>query len=262
MLIEDFLSNMDIWQQYKDKNVIKKMTCQGWRIVENQNQTATRKLVDSLQEQIILEEIIETHKPSLPNFCQSYHYLLATPFRYPPLKYGSRFGARYETSLWYGSLSIETALAEKAYYRFHLLRASDAEFAEFPIKYSAFIAEVETLNGVDLTDEPFSNFTEIISRPDSYEASQRLGTRMRAAGVDAFYYISARCLQQGSNIALFVPRAFKKKDPIEPYQIWQGIITNQKKQIEFIRMNGLKVESKQFTLEQFMVNGIFPNPAT
>ena len=46
------------------------------------------------------------------------HYLLATPFRYPPLPYGSRFGSRFEPSLFYGARSASTALAESAYYRF------------------------------------------------------------------------------------------------------------------------------------------------
>ena len=37
--------------------------------------------------------------------------LLSTPFRYPPLPYGSRFGRRHEHGIYYGSKRLDTNLA-------------------------------------------------------------------------------------------------------------------------------------------------------
>jgi len=47
--------------------------------------------------------------------CIGLDYLLFPPFRYPPLKWGSRFGTEYQRGLFYGSQLLATALAEVAY---------------------------------------------------------------------------------------------------------------------------------------------------
>jgi hypothetical protein len=72
-------------------------------MVESQQQIATSSLVDDLAEQALLEELIERSKPPLRSGTERLHYLLATPFRYPPLRHGSRFGGRFEPSLLYGA---------------------------------------------------------------------------------------------------------------------------------------------------------------
>lgn len=53
-----------------------------WRAVEAQHVVATMRLVDTLQEQELLERILEASKPPLPPGTQALHYLLSTPFRY------------------------------------------------------------------------------------------------------------------------------------------------------------------------------------
>lgn len=249
---------LDVWQECNGRSQIQKIECIAWRIIESQNRTSTRKLVDNLKEQQILEEIIETAKPPIPDHFRDYHYLLFTPFRYPPLDHGSRFGTTNEPSLWYGADTIETALAEIAFYRFHLLRASEGEYSEVPIKYSAYQVEIDTQRGINLTHLPFINHELQISNPNCYKVSQLLGRNMRQADVEAFYYKSARCPQQGRNIALFAPNGFKHKNPIEPFQTWQGTVTDNKTKMEFIRTNGLNLEYKQFAIEFFMINGILP----
>ncbi len=62
-------------------------TLQGrcWRLVESQEQIATHALVESLEEQALLEQLLDESKPSYPQGLQKKHYLIATPFRYPPL---------------------------------------------------------------------------------------------------------------------------------------------------------------------------------
>ncbi len=63
-----------------------------WRLVEAQHRVSTLKLVDTLEEQALLEDLIEATKPALPPEARGLDYLLATPFRYDaPYPVGSRF---------------------------------------------------------------------------------------------------------------------------------------------------------------------------
>jgi hypothetical protein len=71
-----------------------------FRIVESQEEIATTNIVANLDEQNVLEQLLETSKPGAIGTVP--HYLLSTPFRYPPLKHGSRFGTLFENSLFYG----------------------------------------------------------------------------------------------------------------------------------------------------------------
>src|SRR5688500_8455099 len=77
------------------------------RLVESQEQVATNRLVDTLSEQALLEEPLEATKPPVPlAAAPTLDYLLSTPFRYPPLRHGSRFGRRTEPSLFYASRTL------------------------------------------------------------------------------------------------------------------------------------------------------------
>ncbi|MBL1294479.1 MAG: RES domain-containing protein, partial [Thiotrichales bacterium] len=58
------------------------MAGDAWRVVEHQYTVSTRKLVDTKDEQSILEDILEASKPPYPKATEKLHYLLKTPFRY------------------------------------------------------------------------------------------------------------------------------------------------------------------------------------
>ena len=95
----------------------------AWRVVEDQSDIITRPLARTDDEQALLERLIDTAKPPAPDpevepAFRGLRYLLATPFRYPPLRYGSRFGSRHERGIWYGARKPPTALAEKDFYLF------------------------------------------------------------------------------------------------------------------------------------------------
>ncbi|PHQ98025.1 MAG: hypothetical protein COB40_01880 [Marinosulfonomonas sp.] len=62
-----------------------------WRIVEGQHLMSTMALVDSLQEQRLLEDILERSKPAVPTECQHLHYLMAAPFRFGLYPVDSQF---------------------------------------------------------------------------------------------------------------------------------------------------------------------------
>ena len=81
-------------------------------MVEAQHRISTRKLVDSDREQAVLEQLLESAKPPVPPASNLLHYLLFTPFRYPPLPNGSRFGTRWDRGIWYGAETLATAFAE------------------------------------------------------------------------------------------------------------------------------------------------------
>ena len=115
-----------IWTQCAGASEIRALRLMPWRAVEGQHEVSTRKLVANAQEQALLEELIDRAKP--PDLTRGrLHYLLATPFRYPPLRWGSRFGTRQEQGIWYGSETRDAMFAEVAYYRFVFLEGTRAD---------------------------------------------------------------------------------------------------------------------------------------
>ena len=112
-----------------------------WRVVEAQHTASTMRLVDSLDEQAVLETILEASKPQLPEGARSLHYLLGTPFRYRPHA-GSRFRAAFEAGVWYGAEQLSTALAEKSYWRQRFLMDSPGTPELKPVPHTAFRAQV------------------------------------------------------------------------------------------------------------------------
>lgn len=252
---------MDVWTQCKGSHYIRPLAVEAWRVVEAQHISATRKLVDSAEEQAILEDLIEQSKPlyATSRDFLNLHYLLATPFRYPPLQYGSRFGTPAEPSLWYGSQSLIAALAEVAYYRFIFLSASHSDFGLVETWHSAFVAKIKTPRGIDLSLPPFIDYKHYISSPTHYHVSQALGTAMRTAQVEAFCYNSARAPEHGINIALFTPKAFAAKNPKEgSFQTWRCLTTATT--VEFVCSSLLKPEAIIFPIAEFLVENRLPLP--
>lgn len=223
---------MNIWKAGESEKWIKSFKILAWRVVEAQHKSSTRDLADTADEHEILENLIEEAKPKI-KASKNLHYLLSTPFRYPPLKYGSRFGATHEPSLWYGSQDLHTAFCEVAYYRKRFLNDSTAPFTYTQILLSAYSVPLKTKKGLFLHKMPFTEFRHLISSPDNYSASQNLGAVMREAGVEAFSYFSARSNRDGINIALFTPNAFAQDFPNPDMQSWKCIAS--KNSVEFIR---------------------------
>src|SRR5690554_4559167 len=85
-----------------------------WRLVEAQHQVSTMKLVETVEEQALLEELLEETKPAFPPECAGFDYLLATPFRYgAAYPHGSCFRRAGRTlGVFYAAAGVETALAE------------------------------------------------------------------------------------------------------------------------------------------------------
>jgi hypothetical protein len=246
-----------IWTQCAGSSEIRPLSLQAWRVVEAQHVIATRKLVDSDAEQALLEEILESHKPPAPD-TPRLHYLLFTPFRYPPLPKGSRFASRWERSLWYGAEQQRSAFAEVAYYRLLFLEGTAATLGAVQAEHTAFSAAVKTKLGIDLTRGPFARWERELASPASYESTQPLGAAMRAAGVEAFRYRSARDVAGGSNVGVFTPRAFAVRKP-RAVQTWRTTVTREV--VEISRKDYFVRESYRFPREDFLVGDTLPRPA-
>jgi hypothetical protein len=238
------------------------LACDPWRVVEPQHMSSTRPLVDSLEEQELLEQLIDTAKPPLeagPLF-RGLDFLLFTPFRYPPLRHGSRFGTRRERGIWYGSEAVRTALAETAYYRLVFVEGTEADLLPLTTALSAFQARVHTAKGVDLAAPPFDRHRGLISSPSRYDISQELGSEMRADGIEAFRYPSARDPEGGANVGLFSPAAFASRRPRAASESWTCTVTASRN-VEMVRRDVVDVRRYLFPRSIFLVKGRFPTPA-
>lgn len=179
--------------------------------MESQADVATLRISANLAEQAILESIIENSKPQ--SLGARPHYLLTTPFRYPPLTHGSRFASRFEPSLFYGSLEKRSCVQECAYYRFLFWHDMESPPPK-PIRtrHTVFDAGVDTQRCVDLRAAPYEGAQDRLRDPASYRYTQELGSRLRNIETEALLFSSAR--GTGNNIALYTPDSFAGNQPL------------------------------------------------
>lgn len=187
----------------------------GWRLVEAQHRVATLPLVDSLAEQALLEDILEETKPSVPSDCAHLDYLLATPFRYGPYPYGSRFRKAGRTpGVWYGAEHVETAIAEMVFYRFLFYAdAPDVPWPDGPADYTGFSARLGTQARLDLTMPPMDADVAHWTNRQDYAACQALATDARDAGIEIIRYRSVRDAMGRANLAVLACAAFAEPAP-------------------------------------------------
>ena len=246
-----------IWTRCAGDSRLRELRLAPWRVVEAQHRISTRKLVDSAEEQELLEELLEQVKP--PDATGGrIHYLLFTPFRYPPLRHGSRFGARHERGIWYGSEERRTAFAEVAYYRLLFLAGTRARLGVLTTSLTAFTVRMKSSRAIDLVAPPFDAHLGSIASPTSYEASQTLGRAMRVAGVELFRFPSARDVEHGVNVGAFVPAVFGRARP-QRFETWHCTLTADR--VELSRADFLRRERFDFPREQFLIQGELPAPA-
>ena len=166
-----------------------------WRVVESQHRVSTMKLVDTLEEQELLEVLVESTKPQVPAECRHLHYLLFTPFRYgAPYPEGSRFRRSGLTpGVFYGSQTPATAIAEMAFHR--LLFFAESPDTPWPAnagEYTAFLVEFKTSAALDLTAPPLASDRPRWTARTDYRACQDLADHARTAGIEVLRYESAR----------------------------------------------------------------------
>jgi hypothetical protein len=185
-------------------------------VVEAQHVVSTMALVDTLDEQALLEQVLDDSKPAVPDDCRQHHYLLFTPFRYGATHpQGSRFrGAGLTPGVFYASLQVTTAVAEMAFWR--LLFYAESPATPWPAnagEYTAFTVRFAARRGLDLTRPPLNEDAVTWTAPVDYAPCQALAETARSAGVQAIKYQSARAA--GLNVALFTCAAFATRKPDE-----------------------------------------------
>lgn len=185
-----------------------------WRVVESQEEVATLLVVDDVEEQAMLESMLDEVKPAYRVGTQGMHYLLKTAFRYPPLKWGSRFGTTLMPSYFYAGEDRATVLCECAYYRFLFLQDMFEPYSEaIRSEYTVFSVSVASDNCLDLASEFFQPIRSKISAPDSYDCSQSIGVwSYERNDIEAIRFSSARH-KEGSNVAVAEPKAIRSRAP-------------------------------------------------
>ena len=190
-----------------------------WRMVEAQHIAATMKLVDSPAEQDLLESLLEGSKPPSPGNTAKLDYLLAAPFRYSPLRGGSRFRGATDPGVFYGADTVLTACAELGYWRWRFLRDAPALERLEPVAHTAFRTRIAT-TAIDLRQPPLARDAAAWTHPTDYTATQALARQAREAAIGAILYTSVRAPTAAWCAAILTPDAFSCAAPERPTQTW------------------------------------------
>lgn len=190
----------------------------GWRAVEAQHKNATLGLVHgNLAEQELLETLVEEAKPILPADAAGLHFLLSTPFRYPPPPSGSRFRATLDSGVFYGAEDVKTACAEAGYWRLRFWMDS----AGLATKTTSLQMTLFEFHGtarmmIDLTKSNLAKRRDEWTSPTDYNATQTLAAQARQEGIQVIRYESVRNSPDGRCLAVMTPQVFKGTR--EPYR--------------------------------------------
>ncbi|HBY64091.1 MAG TPA: phosphoanhydride phosphorylase [Solibacterales bacterium] len=201
------------WLQRAIAGARKAVSLKAWRAVEAQHVVSTLRLTaNDPARQDLLEHILEEHKPTPPPATLGLHYLLATPFRYPPLPGGSRFRAWTDPGVLYAALARRTACAEMGYWRWRFVRESEGlrGIAAAPQTLFQIGARGEA---IDVQQPPFEQRASVWTSPADYGATQSLGRQARAEALALILYRSVRDPESGTCAAVLDPAALHPKRP-------------------------------------------------
>lgn len=229
------------------------------RLVQQQGIDSLGPLVDDLDQLARLETLVERSKPSAPKGERPdspRHRLLITPFRYPPLRHGSRFGSRQERGLFYGSRCRIGALVEGAYYGL-LFWEGMAEKPSEPIRrrQTLFSVLIDSERGRRLQELNDTAVQKALRHPSDYGPTQQLGSWMREMGVQAFEYFSARSPAPLIQVGVFNQSALRFS-PFDQVDLTAEIRANQ---ASFLSHDDGQVQS--FPRQQFLMIGVLPQAA-
>lgn len=215
-----------------------------WRAVEHQYTISTRKIVDTDQEQAVLEDLLDAEaKPPKPAEAADFHYLLMTPFRHQPVKrHGSRFRAPGPGhGVYYAAEGVPTALAEFAYWRFRFFQASpETPLPRQQLPLTVFSAKYETPVGLDLTEPELVRDRVLWTAREDYAATQALAASAREIEVGVIRYESVRDPNHLANVAILSIEAFAERHPMKS-QTWHLFLSAA--EASFRRQHGIDRKS-------------------
>ena len=191
-----------------------------WRMVESQYESSTMRLVDTIREHEILEDILEASKPPVPDGAKDLHYLLFSPFRYAyTAAFGTRFRAKGDTGVFYSADTPYTAASEVGYWRWKFVQDSEGLKRLSPSQFTAFSVPLSDLS-VDLRIKPFKRDAVRWQHPSDYTATQAFAKIVRKTNVGIVIYKSVRCPIDSFCAAVLDPKAFAQKKPDNGMQSW------------------------------------------
>lgn len=189
-----------------------------WRAVEAQHRVSTMVLVDTLGEQALLERLLDGSKPALQSTPHKLHWLLFTPFRYPPLPSGSRFRGPADAGVFYGAESRQAACAESGYWRWRFLMDSPSLDSIDPMQQTLFKTPIKGLS-IDVRVPPLAENRARWTDPRDYSFCQELARKARVENIQIIRYESVRDPDTGGCAALLSHSAFAASSPTEN-QTW------------------------------------------
>lgn len=197
-----------------------------WRVIEGQYRASTMRIVDTDEEQAVLEDVLESAKPPVPEPCRHLDYQFWSPFRYGRYPRASRFRrAGVTPGVWYGSEKVLTAVAESAWGGLRFFAASpDTPLPRWPVEHTAVLADIEATQAIDLTTPEMAGQGRWTD-PDDYSDCLDLADQVRQEGCQAIRYASVRHPDRGANLAVLDCAAFAQPAPIAT-QTWHLLLTD------------------------------------
>jgi len=228
------------------------------RLVQQQGINSLDPLVDNLEQLARLEALVETSKP-LPQTTGATipsHPLLITPFRYPPLRHGSRFGSRQSRGMFYGSRSRNGCLVEGAFYALLFWEGLiDPPPAPIRRRQTLFSVLLNASRGLHLQAIADAAVQAILRDPIAYGPTQQLGAWMREHGIEAFEYPSARSRKTLVQVGVLTPAVFQST-PFDPMEITAEISADH---ISFLCHDDGQLHP--FPRDLFLIDGQLPRAA-
>ncbi len=196
----------------------------AWRAVEAQHRVSTMRLVGNhAGAQELLERILEENKPPVPEECADLPYLLATPFRYRPVKGGSRFRAWPAAGVLYGAEQERTACAELGYWRWRFVQDSEG-VKELAAAAQTVFSFGYAGSGLDLREDPLRRWRRVWEDPKDYRGCQELAEEAIRQGEELILYRSVRDGEKGMCVAVLRGKAIRPRRVIEQ-QTWYLTVT-------------------------------------
>ena len=215
------------WDHSWIQSQAKELSMNAFRMVETQYVSATMRLVDTSDEQNVLESMLEQSKPPLPETAIGLHYLLAAPFRYLP-ETGSRFRAAKRPGVWYGADDVYCACAEIAYWRHRfILDSAGLVKGHINSEHSLYEAAVAG-KAINLLAQPWSKAKALWQHPSDYGETQRLGEVVRSDGNVAWIRYGSVRATGHICAAVFDPRSLSMVTAERKWEQWYCHTTHEK----------------------------------
>ena len=216
---------MSDWDPQWFEQTIAQREVRVWRGVESQYAVATMRLVDSLEEQELLEQLLEESKPAIVT---DRHYLLFTPFRYTP-PHPHRFRPAHERGQWYGAVNQYAVCAEIAYWRHRFILDSASLLEEDLLtEHTLFQADVRGLS-IDLMVAPWNQRRDLWTHGSDYKATQSLAAQAQEREVQWLLYESVRAPGEPCAVAFEADALFEPPQGIDATrQSWHCKATRKK----------------------------------